>query len=68
MTPHPLDPLTAEEIRAAAAILRRDHGVGAGPALVAGDVVAPRPAERVRHDRVEVRGGGLLGGVHRARS
>src|SRR5215213_4991318 len=27
-TPHPLDPLTAEEIRAAAAILRRDRGVG----------------------------------------
>ena len=28
MTGHPLDPLTADEIRAAAAILRRDHGVG----------------------------------------
>src|SRR5688500_2176639 len=27
-TPHPLDPLSAEEIRAAAAILRRDRGVG----------------------------------------
>ena len=27
-TPHPLDPLTAEEIRSAAAILRRDRGVG----------------------------------------
>src|SRR5579859_5664656 len=27
---HPLDPLTAEEIREAAAILRRDRGVGAG--------------------------------------
>ena len=27
MTPHPLDPLTAEEIRRAAAILRRDQGV-----------------------------------------
>jgi primary-amine oxidase len=27
---HPLDPLTAEEIRQAAAILRRDRGVGAG--------------------------------------
>src|SRR5687768_11005411 len=27
MTEHPLDPLTADEIRAAAAILRRDHGV-----------------------------------------
>jgi primary-amine oxidase len=27
---HPLDPLTAEEIRRAAAILRRDRGVGAG--------------------------------------
>ncbi|HEX2409752.1 MAG TPA: primary-amine oxidase [Solirubrobacteraceae bacterium] len=27
MTPHPLDPLSAEEIRAAAAILRRDQGV-----------------------------------------
>jgi primary-amine oxidase len=27
---HPLDPLTAEEIRQAAAIVRRDHGVGAG--------------------------------------
>jgi primary-amine oxidase len=27
--PHPLDPLTAEEIRQAAAILRRDRGVGA---------------------------------------
>jgi primary-amine oxidase len=28
VTPHPLDPLSAEEIRAAAGILRRDHGVG----------------------------------------
>ena len=28
MTPHPLDPLGADEIRAAAAILRRDRGVG----------------------------------------
>jgi primary-amine oxidase len=28
VTPHPLDPLAADEIRAAAAILRRDQGVG----------------------------------------
>ncbi|HEX5621388.1 MAG TPA: primary-amine oxidase [Solirubrobacteraceae bacterium] len=28
MSPHPLDPLSAEEIRQAAAVLRRDHGVG----------------------------------------
>src|SRR6185437_2167880 len=28
MTPHPLDPLGPEEIRQAAAILRRDQGVG----------------------------------------
>ena len=27
-TPHPLDPLTADEIRVAAAMLRRDRGVG----------------------------------------
>ena len=27
MTPHPLDPLSADEIRHAAAILRRDRGV-----------------------------------------
>jgi primary-amine oxidase len=27
---HPLDPLTAEEIREAAAIVRRDRGVGPG--------------------------------------
>lgn len=27
---HPLDPLTAEEIRQAAAIVRRDRGVGPG--------------------------------------
>ena len=27
---HPLDPLTAEEIRRAAAIVRRDRGVGDG--------------------------------------
>ena len=26
---HPLDPLTADEVRQAAAILRRDRGVGA---------------------------------------
>ena len=25
---HPLDPLTADELRQAAAVLRRDHGVG----------------------------------------
>jgi primary-amine oxidase len=30
MTPHPLDPLGPEEIRQAAAILRRDRGVGPG--------------------------------------
>ena len=30
MTVHPLDPLGPEEIRHAARILRRDHGVGAG--------------------------------------
>ena len=28
MAQHPLDPLTADEIRQAAAILRRDRGVG----------------------------------------
>src|SRR5262245_5919806 len=28
--PHPLDPLTAEEIRQTAAIVRRDRGVGPG--------------------------------------
>ena len=28
VTPHPLDPLSADEIRQAAGILRRDHGVG----------------------------------------
>ena len=27
-TPHPLDPLSADEIRTAAAILRREQGVG----------------------------------------
>jgi primary-amine oxidase len=27
---HPLDPLTAAEIQQAAAIVRRDHGVGDG--------------------------------------
>ena len=27
MTAHPLDPLTADEFRAAAAVLRRDRGV-----------------------------------------
>ena len=27
-TPHPLDPLSADEIRTAAAILRRERGVG----------------------------------------
>ncbi len=30
MVSHPLDPLSAEEIRRVAAIVRRDHGVGAG--------------------------------------
>ena len=29
-TPHPLDPLTADEIRAAVAVLRRERGVGDG--------------------------------------
>jgi primary-amine oxidase len=28
VTPHPLDPLAAEEIRRTAAVVRRDHGVG----------------------------------------
>jgi primary-amine oxidase len=30
MTPHPLDPLSADEIRLVAAALRREHGVGDG--------------------------------------
>ena len=30
MTAHPLDPLSAEEFRAVAAVLRREKGVGEG--------------------------------------
>ena len=40
-----------------------EAGVGSRAALVAGDVVARRPAERVRDDGVEVRGRRLVAGV-----
>jgi primary-amine oxidase len=38
---HPLDPLSAEEIRQAAAILRRDRGVGAGWRFASIDLKEP---------------------------
>ena len=41
---HPLDPLTAEEIRQAAAILRRERGVGAGWRFASIDLKEPGKA------------------------
>ena len=51
-TPHPLDPLTAEEFRQVAAVLRREHGVGDGLAVRLGRAGEPAkdvaPAARRR--------------------
>ena len=43
---HPLDPLTADEIRQAAAILRRDRGVGGTLAVRLDRAEASRPRPR----------------------
>lgn len=56
---HPLDPLSADELRAAAAILRRDHGVGERWRFGSidlrepekGDPAPPREAEVICWDR-----------------
>ncbi len=40
-SPHPLDPLTAEEFRAVAAMLRRDRAVGAGWRIAAIELAEP---------------------------
>jgi len=45
---HPLDPLSAEEIRRAAAIVRRDHGVGAGWRFASIELKEPAKAELLR--------------------
>jgi primary-amine oxidase len=45
---HPLDPLSAEEIRRAAAIVRRDRGVGAGWRFASIELKEPAKAELLR--------------------
>ncbi|MUL82543.1 MULTISPECIES: primary-amine oxidase [unclassified Mycolicibacterium] len=42
---YPLDPLSADEFRAVAAILRREHGVGQGWRVAAVELVEPTKAE-----------------------
>jgi primary-amine oxidase len=44
MTPHPLDPLSAEEIRLVADVLRREHGVGDGWRFAAIELREPHKA------------------------
>ena len=44
MTQHPLDPLSAEEIRLVAAALRREHGVGDGWRITLIDLHEPEKA------------------------
>jgi primary-amine oxidase len=51
MAPHPLDPLTAAEIRQAAAILRRDRGVGERWRIASIELREP-PKDAVRAWRV----------------
>jgi primary-amine oxidase len=43
--PHPLDPLSAQEIRQAAAIVRRDRGVGAGWRFASIELKEPAKAD-----------------------
>ena len=43
--PHPLDPLTADEIRQAAAIVRRDRGVGEGWRFASIELKEPAKAD-----------------------
>jgi primary-amine oxidase len=45
---HPLDPLSAEEIRRVAAIVRRDRGVGAGWRFASIELKEPAKAELLR--------------------
>ena len=48
MVNHPLDPLSAEEIRRVAAIVRRDRGVGAGWRFASIELKEPAKAEPAR--------------------
>ena len=48
--PHPLDPLSAEEIERAVACLRRDRGVAAGWRFSAVELAEPAKAELLRGD------------------
>ncbi|QRY50287.1 primary-amine oxidase [Mycolicibacterium septicum] len=47
---YPLDPLSADEFRAVAAILRREHGVGEGWRVASVELVEPSKAELAAFD------------------
>ncbi|WP_454790608.1 primary-amine oxidase [Mycolicibacterium lutetiense] len=47
---YPLDPLSADEFRAVAAILRREHGVGEGWRVASVELVEPAKAELAAFD------------------
>lgn len=47
---YPLDPLSADEFRAVAAILRREHGVGEGWRIASVELVEPSKAELADFD------------------
>ncbi|OBB16602.1 tyramine oxidase [Mycolicibacterium setense] len=47
---YPLDPLSADEFRAVAAILRREHGVGEGWRVASVELVEPTKAELAAFD------------------
>jgi primary-amine oxidase len=65
---HPLDPLTAEEIRQAAAILRRDRGVGTGWRFASIDLREPVKGalETARREAIVVCWDRSDGQAHRA--
>ena len=51
VVPHPLDPLTADEIRQAAAIVRRERGVGEGWRFASIELKEPAKADLLRSAR-----------------
>ena len=55
---HPLDPLTAEEIRQAAAILRRERGVGAGWRFASIELKEPGKAALAAGKQIQYVGAG----------
>src|SRR3954447_12763871 len=74
-TPHPLDPLSADELRRAAAILRRDRGVGERWRFASIELREPskdvvrdyRPGDEIRREAVVICWNREDGQVYKAR-